>query len=303
MNLHQHGELDDDSSPIIETIQQDLTLPEWASSDRDERRRLASMKLLLLDDFEAIQNRTVRVRGSTVSVVSIFEDVYGDLRLLRFLRKDKVQNPESGANRFRKFLRWRKVSGADQIRAKVEEEQNLSDQYGAIGNYTPIDFRPGDDVSPDAGSFPIILYVGDWKTGIIGNLIRKGELQLDDFLAYWIFMFEKLHRDLYIESHQKEKLVYVDEICDLSRISLGQLSPAFVSRVLEPWISTTQSNYPETTKRIIFFNPPRILSLVWNVVAQFVSPGTQAKVKLVTDRQSSPLEYAKELYEQKTLVV
>ena len=293
--------IDHQQSPLPVQPIQILTLPEWASNDLAERRRLAEMKLLLVDDFDSIQNQTVVVRGSTVPVVSAFKDVYGDLRLLRFLRKDKVQNPESGAKRFRKFMRWRQESGADHIRAKLEEEHDLSDDYEVIANLTQSDFRLGHIISPDAGSFPIILHVGDWKTRLIANRMRKGELLLNDFLAYWIFVFETLHRDLYIESHRQEKLVYVDEICDLSRISLGQLSPTFVSRVLEPWVSTTQSNYPETTKRIVFFNPPRILWLAWKVVAQFVSPGTLAKVRLVARPLSSPLDYAQELYEQKTV--
>ena len=78
-------------------------------------------------------------------------------------------------------------------------------------------------------------------------------------------------------------MTFIEEICDLKGMTMKQFSPAFLSTVLKPWINLTQSNYPETAKRIIFLNPPKILKLVWKLVTPMVSPGTVAKVSLKSD--------------------
>jgi hypothetical protein len=258
------------------------------------------MKRLLKDDFNELRNNTVLLRGARVSVLHAFPDVYGDLRLLRFLRKDAIQSPVLAADRYQKFLRWRRDTRADIIRAMVEENEHRHppDHFSRISENVPSTFNLLDVVLPEPGCFPIILHVGKWKTHIIGDLVRKEEIVLDEFLEYWTFMFESLHHDLYLESHRRQKLVYVDEICDLSQISLRQLaSPTFVARVLEPWIKLSQSYYPETTRCIVFLNPPRILSLAWNTVARFISPGTLAKVKVISGFKGSSIDYVKHLYQ------
>jgi hypothetical protein len=100
-------------------------------------------------------------------------------------------------------------------------------------------------------------------------------------------MFESLHRQLYLDSYRLEKMIYVDEICDLSGMRMQQFSPAFVTQVLKPWLSVTQTYYPETTKHIFFLNPPRIISLIWKIVAPMSSPGTVAKVRMVSGFEGS----------------
>lgn len=90
-----HNETNGENSLSFQTVSKDLSLPWWAYNLKDvkETQRLASMKLLLLADLEAIESRTVQLRGQTVNVTEAFPDVYSDLRMLRFLRKEKDQDP------------------------------------------------------------------------------------------------------------------------------------------------------------------------------------------------------------------
>ena len=114
-----------------------------------------------------------------------------------------------------------------------------------------------------------------------GGSDDAGRITLDDFLDYWIFIYESLHLTLHKESVDRHKMVYVDEACDLSNLSLRQFSPSFVTKVMKEWLKMTQNNYPETTKRIWFFNPPRIINVAWNIVTPMTSPGTVAKVRFL----------------------
>jgi hypothetical protein len=91
-------------------------------------------------------------------------------------------------------------------------------------------------------------------------------------------------------------MIYVDEICDLSGMNRHQFSPSFVRKIMKPWLSLTQQYYPETTKQIQLLKPPRLLSMVWNTVACMISPGTVAKVQLVSKYDGTVDDFVREIY-------
>ena len=234
--------------------------------DPSEADRLAAMKVLVEADLAKVDTR---VRES-------YPDVYGDLRLLRFLRKDEVQDPVSAALRYRSFLQWRQDSGADIVRSRIEKDPFYIHST-LTASHIPCDFALCCD---DRSIVSVVMNVGDWDTASVSRLIQEGALSLEDFLTHWTVMFESLHMRLHELSVDRCSLVYIDEVCDMSRMSLHQFSPSFVSNILKPWIHLTQTYYPETAERICLVNPPRILSLVWGLVASLASPRTVAKVKL-----------------------
>eukprot|EP00957_Ditylum_brightwellii_P104618 7971574-Ditylum_brightwellii.AAC.1 len=75
------------------------------------------MKLLLQDVFTSLSSQQVQIPSTTstasttlkesdkrmmvVDPITAYPDVYGDLRLLRFLRKDKNQDPILAAQHFK----------------------------------------------------------------------------------------------------------------------------------------------------------------------------------------------------------
>jgi len=265
----------------IERVRQTLSIPSCFFDSQEEERRLAAMKLLLERELHDLREKTER-----------FPDVYSDQRLLRFLRKDKLQNIGSAVARYRNFLHWRQENQVDDIRALVEA-QPFNPQSKVVAEYIPCEVDLMEHTSHGSVVLPVVLNVGQWKTAAIADLINQKKLTLQDFIRYWIYMFESLHRKLYLESERLQKMVYVDEICDLTDMSIKQFSPGFLSTVLKPWMETTQTYYPETTKRISLFNPPRMLSLVWNIVANLASPGTLTKVHLFPSCKGTVLDFVR----------
>ena len=105
-------------------------------------------------------------------------------------------------------------------------------------------------------------------------------MTLSEFLEFWVYKFETLHRILYEASWQQQELLFVDAPCDLEGLSLNQLSPTFVTKVVKPWVKQLQAAYPETAIRIDVVNAPKILSIAWKLVIPLISPGTVAKIRL-----------------------
>jgi hypothetical protein len=130
------------------------------------------MKALLQDDFCLIRDHTVLSPDKTpVHVVKAFPDVYGDLRLLRFLRKDRVQDPVSAAERYRSFLHWRIATDVDTVRAHVERQPfSPPSHLDIVTELLPCDFNVNEGGTED--TVPAILFAGSWDTAAIMRLIQ-----------------------------------------------------------------------------------------------------------------------------------
>lgn len=269
----------------MEEMLRQTALPEgWEFKNEKEVKELATMKVILKKEFADLAHSVVTLQdGRVVNVVKQFPDVYGDMRLLRFLRKQKTEDAVAASAAYRKFLAWRKANDVDNIRALVETrpfEVPTTSEF--VPDFLPFDFRTkGQPENPSENIGAIILLsIGKWRTSELTSLIKRGELSLSDFSVYWIFIFESLHKCLYSESVKQKQMVFVEAISDLKGFSLRQITPAFVSLVLRPWISELQANYPETAKRINVVHPPKVVSLLWKAVNPMISPGTAAKIRI-----------------------
>ena len=120
-----------------------------------------------------------------------------------------------------------------------------------------------------------ILYIGAFDTQGISEQIASSEsdITLDDFINYWIYLYESIHLNLYQQSLDSGKMIFLDEVCDLKGLSIKQFSPYFVSKVMKPWLTMTQAYYPETTRRIYVLNAPSVVNLAWKLVTPLLSKG------------------------------
>ena len=312
----------------IEEARQNLRIPSWACVDTDEERRLAAMKILLDKELRAISEKTIAIQvqdegGKSASVkksvVDAFPDVYGDLRLLRFLRKDTIQDPVTAAGRYSDFLSWRSENNIDEIRARVESQGpfHTPPELSIVADYLPNNFQvqPESDnkhilhekstkqknhssEQADKATIPVFLHIGTWDTATITKSIKSNTLPLEQFLQYWTYMFESLYAELHERSLLLQEMVYIDEICDLNKMNLQQFSPAFVQTVLKPFVNLTQKNYPETAASIVLLNPPRILNMVWKILTPMVSPSTLEKIRLHAGFAGSCIDFFKEQQER-----
>ena len=189
----------------VEKTCQDLSLPPWACVKPEEERHLAAMKIILEKDLKALESKTITIRknGRNVKLVDAFPDVYSDFRLLRFLRKDKVQDPVTAAVRYSKFLKWRDINNVDDIRVMVQSNPfQPPPGLSLVASYLPCEFRA--EASRD-GIVPVLLKVGSWDIASITQLIRNNELPLTAFLQYWTYMFESVHWHIYQESMREKQ--------------------------------------------------------------------------------------------------
>eukprot|EP00566_Odontella_aurita_P013439 CAMPEP_0113544760 /NCGR_PEP_ID=MMETSP0015_2-20120614/10882_1 /TAXON_ID=2838 /ORGANISM="Odontella" /LENGTH=456 /DNA_ID=CAMNT_0000445045 /DNA_START=417 /DNA_END=1787 /DNA_ORIENTATION=+ /assembly_acc=CAM_ASM_000160 len=275
--------------------------PEISSALRgpDEGRRLAAMKVLLEDDLRAMRERIVNVPSDDVStvksvdIISAYPDAYGDFRLLRFLRKDRDQDPVSASLHFREYVSWRRDSKIDDIRARIGENPwgYIPEDIRTIEQYFPCNFDLGNGLGD--GCPPVLLTAGQWDTAGLTKAIRtKADgITLDKFLEYWVYVYEYIHLRLYENSMKLGSVVYIDEICDLKGLGLRQFSPAFISQVLKPWLAITQANYPETARRIFFFEPPKVMDIIWRLVTPMVNERTVSKVQFRRGYDGSSLDF------------
>lgn len=276
----------------------------WACVSNTEKIQLQQMKLLLHSEMKAITNNNLH---------EIYPDVYSDLRLLRFLRKSKERDIVSAVERYRSFLKWRELNGVDRIRAMIEEGNKISSsdssssfrptdkRLQAVAAYFPMNFdfvvqEMNESMKGENPAVkPAILYIGQFDTrGITEKILAPdSEIVLEDFLNYWIFLYESIHVTLYKQSIQTGQMVYLDEVCDLSGLSLQQFSPSFVTKVMNPWLKMTQANYPETTRRIYVLHPPAIVKVAWKLVTPLLSQGTIDKIGFVRKFDGSADEFVK----------
>lgn len=259
------------------------------------------MKLLLHSEVKTITNNNLHEK---------YPDVYSDLRLLRFLRKSKERDIVSAVERYRSFLKWREVNEVDKIRAMIEEGNDSRDSSSfaptdkrlqTVAAYFPMNFdfvvqEMNESMKGEnAAVKPAILYIGQFDTrGITEKILAPdSEIVLEDFLNYWIFLYESIHVTLYQQSIQTGQMVYLDEVCDLSGLSLQQFSPSFVTKVMNPWLKMTQANYPETTRRIFVLHPPAIVKIAWRLVTPLLSKGTIDKIRFVRKFDGSADDFVK----------
>lgn len=257
---------------------------EWACHSNEEILALRRMKLLLVTDMKTLIDRR------------LYPDVYGDLRLLRFLRKDKSGDIVSSSQRYRSFLKWRERNNVDDIRAAVENDNGgvsfmpQEERLHRVALHFPMDFShtleavacsDNRQVGRTNAALPAILYVGAFDTVGITEKIRATDsnASLNDFLDYWIYLYEAIHLNLYRSSLRSGTMIFLDEVCDLSDLSLQQFSPYFVTKVMKPWLRMTQANYPETTRKIYILKPPAIMTFAWNLVTPLLSQGTVDKIR------------------------
>jgi hypothetical protein len=208
-------------------------------------------------------------------------DAYSNLRLLRVLRKSKLQDAEACAERFLQYLQWREVNRVNDLMVDRNVAKFCKRAFGVsvVGGVEWIkDENAPSAPPPQQSSVTVYLNVGDWKTKDLMEELKRGSngISVDSFLQYWISIYEDIHFRLHdLTLANGRNLAFANIDADMGSISLSQFSPKFMRRVGGPWMTTTQSHYPETTNKIFFRNAPTVINVVWKVVGVFVSEGTK----------------------------
>jgi len=247
---------------IISSNQEDLPSIDcqWACNSIEEEIQLQQMKLLLESDMQIIREEGLH---------TTMPDVYSDLRLLRFLRKSEDRDVVSAADRYKSFIQWRQENNVDKIHSSVdyysidEEMSSFSPsdiKLQRVASYFPMNFdniiKESTTNNNDDTAFQpsATLYIGSFDTSGISSEIRssQSDIALEDFLNYWIYIYESIHYHLYHRSVQCGEMIRLDEVCNLEGLTIQQFSPYFVTKIMKPWLFLTQSMYPGKSEFVLF---------------------------------------------------
>ncbi|GMI16070.1 hypothetical protein TrVE_jg1106 [Triparma verrucosa] len=239
------------------------------AKDEMELQKLAQMRVLV----------AAEVGGEKLnSLASAFPSSYSNLRLLRFLRKSKSRNVASAAARFIECIKWREEWAVD---ALIDDCRLPPRKYQEIRRMFAVEIKEVEGVEDTLRRTTVVLSADKWDSQGLMRALAEAQLELDDFLLFWIMRYEQIHKMLYERSLETHGLEYADLRCELKDLRLSSFSRQFVNEVVPKWLQITQDFYPETSNKIYFVDPPKIITAVWKVVGRFVKRGTKEKVVMM----------------------
>ncbi|DBA03380.1 TPA: hypothetical protein N0F65_004657 [Lagenidium giganteum] len=229
----------------------------------DEKDKLHAMRTSLEDDIKAAE--------------SPFQDVYGDLRLLRFLRGNKM-NVSVAVTKFREMMALRKKHNLDTVR-KAIAEKNLTPEdfplYNKIVSHLP--FLNGYDLLDKDGN---VLYFEMSGYADVRGLLEN--VTDEEWLEFFLYDMEYRAMRLDQLSRQNERLVQTVFVRDLTGFSIARFNPRLLKR-LPSLLSIATKCYPETTSETLILHTPWIFHKVWNGIAAWLQETQLRKIHMGDD--------------------
>jgi len=204
-----------------------------------------------------------------------YDDVTGDIRLLRFLRGYK-HSVSQACIAYRAMLATRMQHDVDAIRRQVLA-RSLSAE----------DMPHGAEIYP---FYPIQLDCGQSKHGHLVSVDPVGQLRLREVMRevgpekMFEFMIgvSELRQIIMDEvSVESGHLVQSVQVKDLHGLSMSMLKDPKAVSTLQAIISTCTSMYPESLACVYIINAPFFFPMVWTVISRFINERTQRKVRVL----------------------
>jgi len=269
-------------SPQLELETSSGSSPTFAQS-ADERATLARLSALLADELPA--------SGAADS----FQEVHGEARLLRFLRKAKGDADEAAA-RYREMLEWRRDNGVDVVRGRLVAEQMAPaamPHFELMQQLMPVTIWHDE---ADSGAVPGVpngeghgvqtFHIGRWDARGMVEARRTGALSEAEFLRHWTYANEYVSLQLERLSRERGSVAELQLVCDFSGANLRQISRSFF-RMTAPWAKMSQDNYPSTSADIVFLNAPAFFTGIWGLVSPMIGEQTRSKIRFASSASST----------------
>lgn len=246
------------------------------SQSAEERDALGRLSGLLADELPAD------------GAADWFQEVHGEVRLLRFLRKAKGDADEAAA-RYREMLEWRRDNGVDDVRRRLVADQMAPaamPHFELMQQLMPVtiwhddaDEVPGVPNNEEHGVQT--FHIGRWDARGMVEARRTGALSEAEFLRHWTYANEYVSLQLEQLSHERGSVAALQLVCDFSGANLRQISRAFF-RMTAPWAKMSQDNYPSTSADIVFLNAPAFFSGIWGLVSPMIGEQTRSKIRFAS---------------------
>ena len=207
-----------------------------AYENNENEARVGRTEIRLLSEEESLLYLESIVASSLPPGHERRPDAYGKTRMRRFLRKDQHKDPRSSAERFLRYLAWRREWSIDStIGPMLASNPPLlfspdlpEDVFHVMSDMFEVNILPGKE------GVRVDLAVGEWRTSDLMKGLESGAFTKRHFLLYWVYQYELIHKELEAESSPSRNiLVRADLSGDMRLVSMSQLSKSFVRSVLK----------------------------------------------------------------------
>jgi len=215
--------------------------------------------LPICEPDELQQLQTLRTLVSVPSPAHERADVYGDVRLLRFLRKHST--PAAASERYKEMLTWRTETRLDTDALTYGQPVCEIASHEVLFRYMPVETAvswAGGDSEAARGDAVMCMQLGGWDTHGLVDAVSAGTVTEEQFEQYWARVNELVQLSLDAASRRHGRLAGMTLICDFRGTSWRQFSRPFLG-LMKRWAQLSEF-YPSTSTEILFLHAPSFFS-------------------------------------------
>ncbi|KAF4671776.1 monooxygenase [Perkinsus chesapeaki] len=266
-------------------VAEDVTLPSEVTDA--EKAALQTLKGLLTDDIVEYPNS------------DSMPDVFGDLRLLMFLKAAKG-DAEQAAKQFKDFLAWRVERNVDSIRADIIERKLSFDDIPnlkKVSYYLPLNAclrnAAGEPLRAKDGSF---IYCE--RLGMIESNGFVGEVTDDEFSEMSIYLSEL--GQLVIHNHYQRtgELASFMLAIDVGGAPKSAWSNPKVCKTIVNRLGSggrlRETYYPQQVSKVCFLNAPWLFDAFFKLLKPFFPKDSLSKVNIFRPAENGILQLVDE---------
>lgn len=258
-----------DEAAAATTAELDELETELCLARPEELTQLAQMRAALREGEPAVSTSSREVLAQP--------DVFGDLRLLRFLRAYSHDIPQATAA-YRSMVAWRREAAIDDTvrqhilgkelgEAAMPHAEKVT-ELGMVGALNAGFSRKGQhvNIAIDGAGDPTKLLLGTSE---------------DEIRAFFRSFFELRALTCDAESRRRRRVVRSLTIRDLDNVGMHLVKHTKAVMILKRILGEALANYPESTSQVFFLNTPVMMSALWSIIKPMLSERSQAKCEFV----------------------
>ncbi|TMW65864.1 hypothetical protein Poli38472_003629 [Pythium oligandrum] len=214
-----------------------------------------------------------------------FQELAGDVRLLRFLRGHK-QNVSTAATKYREMLGLRKQYLLDDIRRAIVDRSLPPDEFPGFQKIVPhLPFLHAYDLT-DVEHDHVFYFEMTGYADFRGLLEQVSD---DEWMQFCLYEMEYRAIRLDQLSRKAERMVQTIFVRDLSGFSIARFDPRILKRFRQI-IKLVTTCYPETNYETLSLNMPWIFHKIWNAIKPMLQETQLSKIHMSATAYSHLVE-------------
>lgn len=234
-----------------------------------ERDHLRALRMSLEDDLKECK----------------FQELAGDVRLLRFLRGHK-QNVMTAATKFREMMALRKKHNLDAIREAIVTNKLTPDEFpGFPRMITHVPFLNAYDLL-DATQSSVFYFEMSGYADFKGLVEHVTEEEWTQF-----FLYDMEYRAIKLDqlSRHHEKLLQTIFVRNLQGFSIARFNPRLLPRIVNV-LRLATACYPETSRETLLLHTPWVFHKIWSAIKPKLAETQLSKIHMSDDAYARLVE-------------